>query len=152
MIKMFTCNVGEVSLLRYLCIRSAFHKVQPSTIYHCIENLRVVSFSVATKCYSINCARKTFSYNLSQVQEMNYAFYFYPTVHSQKSTNIIQEDTCFCRTILVFVGGNGIKTDLYRTYHYIYIEILTAIEKSEPKWKLTLPNLNKQLCKVLNGV
>lgn len=49
-------------------------------------------------------------------------------------------------------GGNGIKTDLYRTYHYIYIEILTAIEKSEPKWKLTLPNLNKQLCKVLNGV
>lgn len=49
-------------------------------------------------------------------------------------------------------GGNGIKTDLYRTYHYIHIEILTAIEKSEPKWKLTLPNLNKQLCKVLNGV
>lgn len=34
----------------------------------------------------------------------------------------------------------------------IYIEILTAIEKSEPKWKLTLPIWNKQLCKVLNGV
>lgn len=118
-----------------------------SLAIHYIENLRVVSFSVATKCYSINCARKTFSYNLSQVQEMNYAFYFYPTVHSQKSTNIIQEDTCFCRTILVFVGEI-----LYRTYHYIYIEILTAIEKSEPEWKLTLPNLNKQLCKVLNGV
>lgn len=49
-------------------------------------------------------------------------------------------------------GGNGIKTDLYRTYHYIYIDILTAIEKSEPKWKLTLPIWNKQLCKVLNGV
>lgn len=148
MIKMFTCNVGEVSLLRYLCIRSAFHKVQPSTIYHCIENLRVVSFSVATKCYSINCARKTFSYNLSQVQEMNYAFYFYPTVHSLKSTNIIQEDTCFCRTILVFVGKQ-IYTEHFIT---IYIEILTAIEKSEPKWKLTLPIWNKQLCKVLNGV
>lgn len=144
MIKMFTCNVGEVSLLRYLCIRSAFHKVQPSTIYHCIENLRVVSFSVATKCYSINCA----SYNLSLVQEMNYAFYFYPTVHSLKSTNIIQEDTCFCRTILVSVGKQ-IYTEHFIT---IYIEILTAIEKSEPKWKLTLPIWNKQLCKVLNGV
>lgn len=144
MIKMFTCNVGEVSLLRYLCIRSAFHKVQPSTIYHCIENLRVVSFSVANKCYSINCA----SYNLSLVQEMNYAFYFYPTVHSLKSTNIIQEDTCFCRTILVFVGKQ-IYTEHFIT---IYIEILTAIEKSEPKWKLTLPIWNKQLCKVLNGV
>lgn len=34
----------------------------------------------------------------------------------------------------------------------IYIEILTAIEKSEPKWKLTLPIWNKQLCKVLNDV
>lgn len=40
------------------------------------------------------------------------------------------------------------ETDLYT----IYIEILTAIEKSEPKWKLTLPIWNKQLCKVLNGV
>lgn len=119
-----------------------------SLAIHYIENLRVVSFTVATKCYSINCARKTFSYNLSQVQEMNYAFYFYPTVHSLKSTNIIQEDTCFCRTILVFVGKQ-IYTEHFIT---IYIEILTAIEKSEPKWKLTLPNLNKQLCKVLNGV
>lgn len=119
-----------------------------SLAIHYIENLRVVSFSVATKCYSINCARKTFSYNLSQVQEMNYAFYFYPTVHSQKSTNIIQEDTCFCRTILVFVGKQ-IYTEHFIT---IYIEILTAIEKSEPKWKLTLPIWNKQLCKVLNGV
>lgn len=126
MIKMFTCNVGEVSLLRYLCIRSAFHKVQPSTIYHCIENLRVVSFSVATKCYSINCARKTFSYNLSQVQEMNYAFYFYPTVHSQKSTNIIQEDTCFCRTILVFVGEMELKqtyTEHIITYTLRYLQL-----------------------------
>lgn len=119
-----------------------------SLAIHYIENLRVVSFSVATKCYSINCARKTFSYNLSQVQEMNYAFYFYPTVHSQKSTNIIQEDTCFCRTILVSVGKQ-IYTEHFIT---IYIEILTAIEKSEPKWKLTLPIWNKQLCKVLNGV
>lgn len=119
-----------------------------SLAIHYIENLRVVSFSVATKCYSINCARKTFGYNLSQVQEMNYAFYFYPTVHSLKSTNIIQEDTCFCRTILVFVGKQ-IYTEHFIT---IYIEILTAIEKSEPKWKLTLPIWNKQLCKVLNGV
>lgn len=97
-----------------------------------------------SKCYSINCA----SYNLSLVQEMNNAFYFYPTVHSLKSTNIIQEDTCFCRTILVFVGKQ-IYTEHFIT---IYIEILTAIEKSEPKWKLTLPIWNKQLCKVLNGV
>lgn len=90
-----------------------------SLAIHYIENLRVVSFSVATKCYSINCARKTFSYNLSQVQEMNYAFYFYPTVHSQKSTNIIQEDTCFCRTILVFVG----EMELKQTYTDMHISI-----------------------------
>lgn len=97
-----------------------------SLAIHYIENLRVVSFSVATKCYSINCARKTFSYNLSQVQEMNYAFYFYPTVHSQKSTNIIQEDTCFCRTILVFVGEMELKqtyTEHIITYTLRYLQL-----------------------------
>lgn len=97
-----------------------------SLAIHYIENLRVVSFSVATKCYSINCARKTFSYNLSQVQEMNYAFYFYPTVHSQKSTNIIQEDTCFCRTILVFVGEMELKqtyTEHMITYTLRYLQL-----------------------------
>lgn len=97
-----------------------------SLAIHYIENLRVVSFSVATKCYSINCARKTFSYNLSQVQEMNYAFYFYPTVHSQKSTNIIQEDTCFCRTILVFVGEMELRqtyTEHIITYTLRYLQL-----------------------------
>lgn len=97
-----------------------------SLAIHYIENLRVVSFSVATKCYSINCARKTFGYNLSQVQEMNYAFYFYPTVHSQKSTNIIQEDTCFCRTILVFVGEMELKqtyTEHIITYTLRYLQL-----------------------------
>lgn len=97
-----------------------------SLAIHYIENLRVVSFSVATKCYSINCARKPFSYNLSQVQEMNYAFYFYPTVHSQKSTNIIQEDTCFCRTILVFVGEMELKqtyTEHIITYTLRYLQL-----------------------------
>lgn len=34
---------------------------------------------------------------------------------------------------------------------FIYMPEI-AIEKSEPKWKLTLPIWNKQLCKVLNGV
>lgn len=89
---------------------------------HYIENLRVVSFSVATKCYSINCA----SYNLSLVQEMNNAFYFYPTVHSWKSTNIIQEDTCFYRTILVFVGEMELKqtyTEHIITYTLRYLQL-----------------------------
>lgn len=91
-----------------------------SLAIHYIENLRVVSFSVATKCYSINCARKTFSYNLSQVQEMNYAFYFYPTVHSLKSTNIIQEDIyMLLQDNPGICGGNGIKTDLYRHAYII---------------------------------
>lgn len=49
-------------------------------------------------------------------------------------------------------GGNGIKIDLYRIYDYIYIEIFIVIEKLELKWKLILLNLNKQFCKVLNGV
>lgn len=126
--------------IQYICREVSMHSISvfklQSLAIHYIENLRVVSFSVATKCYSINCARKTFSYNLSQVQEMNYAFYFYPTVHSQKSTNIIQEDTCFCRTILVFVGEMELKqiyTDMHISLQvhgdtYSYRKIRTEVE------------------------
>lgn len=137
---MITCNVNLVYMQRSFFTALLMHSISvfklQSLAIHYIENLRVVSFSVATKCYSINCARKTFSYNLSQVQEMNYAFYFYPTVHSQKSTNIIQEDICFCRTILVFVGEMELKqiyTDMHISIQvhrdtYSYRKVRTEVE------------------------
>lgn len=80
--KFLYCAMHSISVSQ----RLAIHYRKPAAA-------RCEQLSVATNCYSIYCARKTFSYNLSLVQEMELAmiiFHFNPTVHSLKSTNIIE--------------------------------------------------------------